>query len=185
MLTVPIILLSAYLTPYGLGFPGVEDSVTGTFTGVYFFSMAAGSLMGGRMSDRVHAIAPFRVFPLGAGGSAACAVLARGPGMVTAAFCLLGLALGAQIAVTSPAIYRFAGPRRRPSFSAVYFSLLGTSYALSPVLAGKLIDMGALTYPAMFAISGALALAGWAVFMRIRPPTAAASDAPAATSPAA
>jgi len=172
--SVPIILLSTYLTRYGLSFPGVEGSVTGTFTGAYFFSMAVGSLLGGRMSDRVHAIAPFRVFPLGLAASAGCAVLAQGPGMVTVAFCLLGLALGAQTAVTSPAIYRFAGPHRRPSYSAVYFTLLGTSYALSPVAAGALLDRDVLTFSAMFALSGALALAGWLMFVLMRPPSPAA-----------
>jgi MFS family permease len=174
LISVPIILLSTYLTRYGLGFPGVKDSVTGTFTAAYFFSMAAGSLVGGRMSDRVHAMAPFRVFPLALAVAAACAVLARTPGMVTVAFCFLGLALGAQAAAAGPAVYRFAGPQRRPSFSAVYFSLLGVSYALSPVVAGALLDRGVLSFPVMFGLSGALALAGWAAFAFIRPPLAAA-----------
>ena len=175
LISAPIILLSTYLTPYGLTFPGVEDDVTGTFTTAYFVSMAAGSLVGGRMSDRVHAIAPFRIFPLGLAGAAACAFAARGAGMVTVAFCLLGLALGAQIAVTSPAIYRFAGPLRRPSYSALYFSLLGTSYALCPVLAGALLDRHVLSFPCMFAIAGSLALAGWLMFMLMRPPSPTAA----------
>jgi MFS family permease len=174
LISAPIILLSTYLTRYGLGFPGVPGSVTGTFTGVYFFSMAVGSLVGGRASDRVHAMAPFRVFPLALVAAAICAYAARGPGMVAVAFCLLGLALGAQAAATGPAVYRFAGPQRRPSFSALYFSLLGVSYALCPAVAGALLDRGVLTFAVMFALSAGLALVGWSVFMLLPPPSPAA-----------
>ncbi len=184
LISAPIILLSTYLTRYGLSFPGVGKSVTGTFTRRLLL-LDGRRLAGGRTHERPRA--RHRALPhpsARAGGGGGCALLARGAGMVTVAFCFLGLALGAQIAVTSPAIYRFAGPHRRPSYSAVYFSLLGTSYALCPVLAGALLDRGVLSFPGMFAIAGSLALAGWLMFMLMRPPspTAAASDAPAATS---
>ena len=120
VISVPTILLISYLTRYALTFPGVPDSVTGTFTTAYFVAMSVGSLAAGAASDRVHAMTPFRVFPAALVAGAACAYLATGALMITAAFCFLGFALGAQMALVGPAIYRFAGPHKRTSYSAVY-----------------------------------------------------------------
>jgi len=176
-ISVPVMLMATYLTRHALSFPGVAAGVTGTFTTAYFASMSVGSLLAGRMSDRRSPMAPFRVFPLALAAAATCAFLARNAGLITAAFCLLGLSFGAQIVAVQPAVYRFAGPHRRPSYSAVYFSLQGLSYAIFPALAGALLDRGVLTFARMFALCAALALLGWLMFVLMHPPSPAAAAA--------
>lgn len=166
---VPIMLMATYLTKYGLGFPFVSDEVTGTFTTFLYAFMSVGSLLGGRFSDRAHPLAPFRVLPLAVLAAAACAYGARGPAAVSIAFIFLGLAIGAQITVALPAIWRYAGPHRRPSYSAVYFSAQGLSAALVPAFAGILLERGLLSYPRMFLICGGLASVGWIMFLALRP----------------
>ncbi len=171
---VPLVLMVSFLTRYGLTYPGVEDAVTGTFTKVLFVASAIGALVGGSLSDRKDPIAPFLVFPLFAAGGGAVAFHSAHPAAVSLAFALYGFAFGVRMVVMLPAVFRYAGPHRRPSYTAVTFTSISLPSALLPPLAGLLLDAGWVTFPTIFLFCAALSLAGWLVFLRIpapEPPT--------------
>ncbi len=173
--TLPITMMAAFLTKYGLTYPGVAQDVTGTFTMFFWGSVAVGSLAGGLMSDRQGVIVPFRIFPLVLVGASAAAFLSWHPAVVCAAFSLLGFAFGARIVVMMPAVFRFSGPHRRPSYMAVAFTFLGLADATAPPLLGLAIDARALSFPHVFVLCGLLAAAGWLLFLRMPAPQPASS----------
>ena len=82
----------------------------------------------------------------------------------------LVVSLGVQMVVMMPAIFRFSGPLRRPTYMALRFVLLGTVAALVPAIAGRAIDAGWLTYRNLFIGCAVLAAAGWVMFLRMPTP---------------
>jgi MFS family permease len=179
LVCVPLTVIVAFLTRYGLTYPEVEDAVRGTFTKVLFVSSALGAFVGGILSDRRSAIAPFLVFPLFGASGAALAALSPHPLVVSLAFALYGFAFGIRMVVMLPAVFRFAGPHRRPTYTAVSFTLLSLPAALLPPLAGLLLDAGVLTFPLVFLGCAVLSVAGWLLFVGMpapEPPPISAPD---------
>jgi MFS family permease len=172
LLTVPTAVMATFLTKYGLTSSGAGSGVAGTFTMFYFAAMAVGSLAGGLISDRKGVLVPFRVFPLFVAGG--CAVSAVSPNwiVVSGAWALLGFAWGMRIVAFLPAVFSFAEPHRRPSYSSVLFTALGATAAVLPPLVGMVKDARVLDFPAIFVLCGAAALAGWYLLLRIGSPKA-------------
>jgi MFS family permease len=175
-------VMATFLTKYGLTSAGAESGVAGTFTMFYFAATAVGSIVGGLISDRRGVIVPFRVFPLFV--AAACVLSAFSPkwGVVSAAWGLLGFGWGMWVVAVLPAIFRFAGPHRRPSYSAVFLTGLGVAAAVLPPLLGIAVDAGLLSFPHVFLLSGAAALAGWLLFLGMPTPDRASPAVPASSS---
>nr|MCD6415943.1 hypothetical protein [Planctomycetota bacterium] len=172
-LFVPTELMFAFLAKYGLTSPAATEGITGAFTAFTQGSIAAGALAGGYLSDRRHVVAPFRLSPLLFFGAVALALVSSHPITVCAAFSLLGASLAMNLSSSLPALFRFAAPNRIPSYSAVLVMCLSIPRALSPLLVGWLIDRGILTYPTLFALCGAVAFAGWIIFLTLKPPVVA------------
>jgi MFS family permease len=170
MATLPTVVLVSYLTKYGGTDPAFSEAVTGKWTQLYFAVLGLGSMVGGIMSDRRGVMTPFRLFPLGTAAAAAVAACSSGPGALAVAWGFAGFALGVQMVVMMPAVFRFSGPHRRPSYMAVRFVVLGSAAASIPPLAGLAIDAGILTYKSLFVGCTILALAGWAVFVGMADP---------------
>ncbi len=167
---LPIVVLLTFLTKHGLSYPGVSAGVVGVFTMCSYAASAAGALVGGRVSDRLGAIVPFRIFPPFVAAAAGIAVFSASPAWISVAWALLGFAFGVSMVVTLPAVFRFAGPHRRPSYSAVHFVCLGAASATVPIALGLLLDIHLVSYEQIFAVFGALALVGWALFLRMPAP---------------
>lgn len=169
LVTVPLTVITSFLTRYGLTYPGVEAGITGRFTMFYFGAMAVGSVFGGFLSDRGNPLAPFHVFPLFT--LAACVVSAASarPQVVSAAWSLLGFAWGMRITAMLPAVFRFSEPHRRAAYAAILFTALGIGAFLPPLL-GVAKDADLVTFPHVFLLSGALAVAGWVLFLRMPAP---------------
>jgi len=178
---VPIVVMSAFLTRYGLGWAGAPDGVTGTWTAFYFGAMAVGSLLGGVLGDSENPIAPFRVFPAAVALAGALACCSAHPAVVSAAWALVGLAFGGQIVGMMPAVFRYSGRHRRPTYMAVRFVVLGTACAALPPLVGLAVDAGLVGYGQVFFIAGASALTGWVLFLRMPRPGPQAVTATART----
>jgi len=175
LLTVPTAVMATFLTKYGLTSAGAGSGVAGTFTMFYFAAMAVGSLAGGLISDHKGVLVPFRVFPLFVAGG--CAVSAVSPNwmVVSGAWALLGFAWGMRIVAFLPAVFSFAEPHRRPSYSSVLFTALGGTAAVLPPLMGMVKDARVLDFPHIFLLCGVTALAGWFLLLRIPSAKAPAS----------
>ncbi len=169
---LPIMTVAAFLAKYGLTYPDVGAEVAGTFTLFFFGASAVGAFVGGSLSDRLGPIAPFRVFPLFTVGAAAVAWSSRDPFTVSVAFSLLGMAFGARIAALFPAVFRYAGRERRPSYTAVSHVVLTLGAAVVPPVIGALLEGGVLDYRGMFVVCGVLSAAGWALFFAVPEPRA-------------
>jgi len=176
LVTLPVMVLLTFLTRYGLSYPGVQDGIVGTFTMFYFGSMAVGSIGGGLLSDRRGTIAPFRVFPLFVMAAAGLSVASARPAVICAAWSLVGFAYGVRMVVVLPAVFRFAGPHRRPSYSAVSFTFLGLANAVIPPLLGLGIDIDVTGFPQAFLACGVLAFAGWLLFLGMPSPERAVPE---------
>jgi len=74
--------------------------------------------------------------------------------------------------VRLPALFRFAGPHRRPTYTAVCFAFLGLGNVIVPPVTGLLLDAQVLSFPTMFFICGVLAVTGWVLFFRVATPEA-------------
>jgi len=172
----PLMVLLTFLTRYGLTYPGVQDGIVGTFTMFYFGAIAVGSLVGGVLSDRRGTIAPFRVFPLFVVAGAALSVASARPEVICAAWASVGFAFGVRMVVMLPAVMRFAGPHRRPSYSAVSSTFLGLANAAVPPLLGLAIDVDVMGFPHAFLVCGVLAFAGWLLFLRMPSPERAPAE---------
>jgi MFS family permease len=170
MATLPTIVLVTYLTKYGGTSPAFSEAMTGKWTQLYFAVLGLGSMVGGIMSDRRGVLTPFRVFPLGTTAAALVAACSSGPRVLALAWGLTGFALGVQMVVMMPAVFRYSGPNRRPSYMAVRFVVLGSSAAVIPPLMGFGIDAGLLTYSELFVGCSVLAFTGWVIFLRIPDP---------------
>jgi predicted MFS family arabinose efflux permease len=172
LVSLSMFIIQAFLTRYGLTYPGVEEGIAGTFTIFFFGAWAAGSATGGLLSDRAGPLVPFRIFPISLVLAAGLAVYSSDPATVSVAFACLGFAFGTNIVVRLPALFRFAGPERRPSYAAVSFALLGIGNAVVPPVIGMFLDVNVLSFRAMFCLCGVLAIAGWALFFGIPTPQA-------------
>jgi len=167
---LPIVTMMAFLTKYGLTYPDVSGEVAGSFTLFFFGASAVGAFVGGSLSDRLGTITPFRVFPLFAVAAAVVAFTSRDPFTVSVAFGLLGLAFGARNVVLLPAVFRFAGKDRRPTYTAVSYVFLTLGAALVPPVIGALLEAELLSYPGMLVVCGVLSAAGWLLFLRVPEP---------------
>ncbi len=175
LVTLPVVITSTFLMKYALAYPEVKEGLAGTFTMFYWGAVGVGSLVGGLLSDKKSVIFPFRIFPLFVVAGAFVAALSSRPAMVSTAWCLVGFAFGAQMVVTMPALFRFSGPHRRPSYTAVRFTVLGAAAGVVPPLLGIAKDAGILDYPHVFILCAALAFAGWVLFLRMPSPQRAPS----------
>jgi len=166
---VPLTVMATFLTKYGLSYPGVPAGIAGRFTIFYFGAMAVGALLGGAISDRHGVLTPFRIFPaLVTVGSAVAALSAR-PSVVSAAWSLLGFALGMRMAAMMPAVFSYAEPHRRPSYAAVVFTVVGVG-AFVPPLLGIAKDANVVAFPHLFLLSAALAAVSWLMFLNLPTP---------------
>ncbi len=172
LLGVPVVVMMTFLAKYGLSWEGADDTVSGTFTLFFFGASAVGGLVGGIFSDKAGPVCVLRVLPGVVIASAALACITRQTAAVSGAFALLGFAFGALLVVRLPAVFLFAGPQRRPSYTAVSFIFLGLGNALTPVAAGALLDVGALTFRGMFIACAVLAAGGCLVFFTVGRPRA-------------
>lgn len=172
---VPLTVTIAFLTRYGLEYPGVSEAIGGTFTRVMFVASAAGALLGGTITDRWNALVPFRVFPLFGLGAAGIAFVTAHPAALTVAFALYGFAFGVRMVVLLPAVFRYAGPERRPTYTAVSFTVLSLPSAVLPPVLGLMLDANLLGFPVVFLLCAVTSLFGWALFLGMpapRPPDA-------------
>lgn len=169
-ISLPMSIMVTFLTKYGLTYPGVSDGVTGTWTAVFQGTLAAGSVAGGLLSDRLNAVAPFRVAPGLFIGATVVTLFAPHPALVSVAWGLLGLALGIRLTGFLPALMHFAEPNRIPSYIAAGITVLGVPRAVIPLLSGYLVDKEVLSFPALFGLSGLLCLLGWFVLFGVQPP---------------
>jgi MFS family permease len=167
---LPIVTLMSYLTKYGRTDPGFSEGLTGTWTKYYFLILGVGSILGGFLSDRRGVISPFRMYPLVVTLAAGIAAGSSSPAAVTCAWALTGFALGVQMVVMMPALFRFSGPHRRPSYMAVRFVTLGLAAATIPPLAGLCIDRGYITYRHLFVGCGVATVLSWLAFLRMPAP---------------
>ncbi|KPK59297.1 MAG: hypothetical protein AMK73_08715 [Planctomycetes bacterium SM23_32] len=170
LVTLPITIMATFLTRWGLTYPGIEAGITGTFTMFYFGLIAPGAFVGGILSDRGGTIAPFRLFPLCVAAGAALAAFSPSPVVVSVAWGLVGFGFGARMVVMLPAVLRYAGPHRRPSYTAASFITLGVANGLVPPLLGVAKDAGVLSFPGVFMLAAALGIAGWLIFLRMPSP---------------
>jgi MFS family permease len=170
LLVGPMLVVMTFMTRYALA-SGVPRPQAGTFNSYYHGSLAAGALFAGIVSDRHGAVMPYRFFPLAL--VTACFALpaaAARPALFVPLFCLTGFSFGTWAAAQMPAVMKFAGPHRRPSYTAVSFTIITLANSLAPVLSGLLLDAGWLGYSVLFPACGVVALAGWTVVFGLRPP---------------
>ncbi len=167
---VPTVVISTFLTKYALDSPGVPENITGKFTIYYFGATALGAVMGGLASDWHGPMTPFRMFPIFIVAAAAAAALSSHPWVLVLAWCLIGFAFGAQMVVRMPAIFKFAGPHRRPTYMAAQFTVLGGLCAVVPALFGVAKDLHLLELPHVFAVCGVATVFGWLLFLRMPDP---------------
>ncbi len=181
LVTVPLTVAVTFLTRYGLTYPGVEDGVIGTFTMVLYPLVGVGGLVGGMISDRMGVIVPFRLVPLFIMAATGMALASAHPAVVSTAWGLTGFALGVRMVIMLPAVFRFASPHRRPSYTALSFTTIGLASAAVPPLLGLMIDAGILEFRHVFALCGLLAFFGWLLFLRM--PSPEAPPGPGASAP--
>lgn len=170
LVNIPIVLMMAFLTKYGLTYEGVGEEVTGSFTLFFFGASAVGSLVGGFLSDRRGVLAPMRMLPLFPVAGAAAAVVSAHPALVCTAFAMVGLAFGTRVTCMLPAIFRFAGPEQRPSYMAVAFTCMGLANMAIPPAVGALVDVRVLSFPVAFFACGVMSLVGWVLFLKVPVP---------------
>ena len=113
--------------------------------------------------------------PASAAVSTSKVVSAR-PAVICTAWGLIGFAYGVRMVVMLPAVFRFAGPHRRPSYSAVSFTFLGLANGLIPLLLGLAIDVDVMGFPQAFLACGVLAFAGWLLFLGMPSPERAVPE---------
>ncbi len=176
--TLPVTLILTFLARYGLAHEEATEGIVGTFTAFFQGPLALGAVVGGVLSDNRNVIVPFRVMPLLLAAAIGAAVVSAHPAVVSAAFALLGLAMGIRLTCLLPAIFRFAEPHRLPSYTALCMTVLGIPRAVVPLLAGGLIDAGVIGFREVFLFSGALCLWGWLMFLRMPPPARDRQQAP-------
>ncbi len=170
---LPSVLMGTYLTSYGLSYPDVDPSVIGTFMICLGASVSAGALLGGVLGDRFGPLAAVKVSALAFLGAAAAAMTSPHPVYVGAAFAALGFSRGLRMPAMLPAVFRYAGPYRRPTYIAAYSVVGGVSSALVPPLAGGLVDAGLFGLPVVFGACGAMCLTGFLVLRGMQAASAA------------
>jgi MFS family permease len=167
---VPFGLLGAFLTRYGLSHKGVPGSVVGAYTIFYFGAWALGSPVAGWLTGRGWLLTGYRVFPLFTVAAALIAICSSHPAVVCAAFGLYGMAFGMRLVVAMPAVLRYAGPFRRPSYIALSFTVLMLADAICPPVAGALLRAKLISYRHVFALCAVLSVAAWLRFLRMPEP---------------
>jgi len=95
--------------------------------------------------------------------------LSARPSVVSAAWSLLGFALGMRMAAMMPAVFSYAEPHRRPSYAAVVFTVVGVG-AFVPPLLGIIKDANVVAFPHLFLLSAALAAVSWLMFLNLPTP---------------
>ncbi|MHC4592215.1 MAG: MFS transporter [Planctomycetota bacterium] len=173
LVTTPLSVVLAYLTRYGLEHPDATDALAGTFTVFYFAARAVGSYVGGHVCDERGPIAAFRLFPVLCVAGVCVAVASARPATVCLAWGLVGFGFGMRMVIMMPAVFRYAGPHRRPSYMAASFVAVALGSAVAPPLVGLLIDAGVIGYTHAFLLSALATIAGWAMFLRMPAPEAA------------
>jgi Na+/melibiose symporter-like transporter len=167
---LPLLLMASFLAKYGLTHAGVQKGVAGTYTVFRSASLGAGAFVAGVLTDRMGMLMPFRMVPAVLLAAAATAAISPHPAVVCAAFVLFGFAFGIRMVVVLPAVFRYAGPHRRPSYMALSFTLLGLASIAVPPLAGWLLDAGLLTFRMLFVGCGVLSVIGFLLFLRVAEP---------------
>ena len=175
---IPLVLFSTFLTRYGLGHPNVPEGVTGTFTMVFFGASALGSIAAGWFSDAGKRRGVFRVCPVLNLCAAGTAMASSRPAAVSVAFAFFGLAFGMRMVAVLPAVFRYAGPHRRSTYSALTLTVLGLVGFVMPPPVGWMLDKGLITFRGMFAACAVLSVIAWAMFVRIPVPAPPEDDPP-------
>jgi MFS family permease len=162
---VPLILVITFMTRYALTIEGVAQSDTSRFTSYYFGFLALGALAGGRISDRFGPTVPCRIYPLLTAAACSVACFWRSADAVVWIYGLWGVASGLWSVSNLPILFRYAGPARRPIYTAVSMTILGVTGASAPPIVGWIHDRGLVSFNTLFLVAGAMALCSWALFM--------------------
>ena len=168
----PMVLMGTFLASYGLSYPNVGRGLAGVFLICTGAAVSTGALLGGVLSDRRGPIAAIRLGSVIFLGAAAAATVSQRPVAVCIAFAVMGFSAGLRMTAMLPALFRFAGPYRRPSYIAASSIVTGLTAAVLPPIAGGLVDAGLIGLPAVFAAGGVMCLAGCLVFRGMRAPSA-------------
>jgi len=162
---VPLMLLVSYMTAYALTLPGISQTTTAGFISYYFGFLALGAIIGGRVSDKFGPTVPGRIHPILTATACTLAYFWRSADAMVWIYCFWGVASGMWAATNLPILFHYAGPSRRPIYTAVSMTLLGITGASVPPLVGLLFDCDLLSYHTMFLVSAVSALCSWALFM--------------------
>ncbi len=82
-----------------------------------------------------------------------------------------GFSAGMRMTAFLPALFRFAGPYRRPTYIAASSVVTGLCAAALPPIAGALVDAGLIDLPTVFAAGGVMCLVGCLTFLGMKPAT--------------
>src|SRR5262249_31599638 len=135
------------------GLSDTEVSIEGV---VLTVAMTLGNFLWGFVGDHFGHRAPLIWGAVGAGVSAALALLAAGVWLYGVAFCLLGLSVSATKLTQRTASGEFGPPQRRASYIAL-FSIAYAPFAVgAPLLGGWLADHW--NYNVVFSVSAVFGL---------------------------
>ncbi len=162
---IPLMIIVTFLTRYALTLDGITQSSIAGFCSYYFGFLALGAIVSGRISDKFGPTMPCRIHPILTTAACAVACFWRSADAMVWTYGLWGVAFGMWTVSNMPILFRYAGPSRRPIYTAVSMTMLGVTAASAPPIVGWLLDKEWITFNTLFLIAALMALCSWILFM--------------------
>jgi MFS family permease len=151
---------------------GLSDPEVGAEGVVLIVAMTLGNFLWGFIGDHFGHRAPLIWGSVGAGASAALALVAHGIWWYSAAFCLLGISISATQLTQLTATGEFGPPQRRASYIAIFSIAYAPLAVGAPLLGGWMADRWG--YGVVFGMSALFGLFAAAAFALWGPPAPSA-----------
>ena len=155
-------MAAGFLLVHAVQTGGLNDSQAGAFTVWLQVGLALANLGFGFLADRFGHRRGLEWGLLLNVASLILAWLLNAPWAFSLIFFLRGAMNASQVISGSAIVYEFSGAEDRAVYLGLANTLPGLVGALAPLLGGLLGSF--FGYPVMFALSAAMALAGWAVY---------------------
>jgi MFS family permease len=153
---------------------GISVSESSLLLSVLLVGLALGSILIGRLGDRVGRGRLLMWCAFGVGIAMSAGVFVRSVPVALAVLVPVGIGAAGLVALPYPLYVSLVGQRDAGRFTAMYYWAVGLAQIIAPILVGFVIDVGQPLfpeqegYPLMWPVVGLMAMLGGASLLRAR-----------------